>query len=351
MNPFQPDYNHLIDAAMNRMPKRMPLYDHGVDSSVMEKITGIEVGLRIDGTEDDLDAAHRRYADFFVTMGYDACPYELPMVAALIGGGALTKHEVGCIKTLSDFEAYPWAEIPDRYFQRFAPYFESLQRTLPPGMKAVGGVGFGLFECVQDLVGYMNLCLIKYDDPELYAGLFVKMGEVMQETWRRLLARYGEAFCVCRFGDDLGFNSQTLISEEDIRQHVIPVYRDVIARVHAHGKPFLLHSCGCIFGVMDELIAVSRIDAKHSNEDSIAPFQTWVERYGDRIGNFGGIDCDVLIRSSEADVKAVTKEIIRKARPHGGFAFGTGNSVPDYVPVEKYIAMNEAAREMRGETP
>ncbi|MDR1030283.1 MAG: hypothetical protein LBL76_05370 [Treponema sp.] len=47
------------------------------------------------------------------------------------------------------------------------------------------------------------------------------------------------------------------------------------------GKPFLLHSCGCIFKVMDDLIA-ARIDAKHSNEDAIAP-------YGRRIGNFGGL--------------------------------------------------------------
>jgi len=189
------------------------------------------------------------------------------------------------------------------------------------------------------------------DDPELYAELFVRVGDVSLAIWDRFMRQYADDFCVLRFGDDLGFKSTTLLSADDIRRHILPQYKRIVDLVHSYEKPFLLHSCGCIFGVMDELIAVSRIDAKHSNEDSIAPFQTWVERYGDRIGNFGGIDCDVLIRSSEADVKAVTKEIIRKARPHGGFAFGTGNSVPDYVPVEKYIAMNEAAREMRGETP
>jgi uroporphyrinogen decarboxylase len=41
---------------------------------------------------------------------------------------------------------------------------------------------------------------------------------------------------------------------------------------------------------MDDIIEVAKIDAKHSNEDDIAPFSEWVDRYGDRIGNFGGVE-------------------------------------------------------------
>ena len=36
------------------------------------------------------------------------------------------------------------------------------------------------------------------------------------------------------------------------------------------------------------------IDAKHSNEDIIAPFDEWIARYGERIGLLGGIDVDLL---------------------------------------------------------
>ena len=48
---------------------------------------------------------------------------------------------------------------------RHTRYFEPLGEQMPPGMKAVGGVGFGLFECVQDLVGYTGLCYMSVDDP------------------------------------------------------------------------------------------------------------------------------------------------------------------------------------------
>ena len=81
------------------------------------------------------------------------------------------------------------------------------------------------------------------------------------------------------------YKSNTLLSADDIRRLIIPEYKKIISLVHSKGRPFLLHSCGCIFGVMDHLIDAG-IDAKHSNEDEIAPFPVWVERYGDRIGNW-----------------------------------------------------------------
>jgi uroporphyrinogen decarboxylase len=346
---FQPDYRNLVTAAKNHTPARLPLYDHLVGDGIIEAILGEPVAPLIQAGGPDLIEGLRRYHEFFLQLGYDACPFERCITDVLEGGGALGKHQPGCIKSMADFSAYPWDEIPQRYFAAFAPTFEALQQTLPPGMKAVGGVGNGVFECVQDLVGYMDLCLIRYDDPELYALLFKRMGEVALQIWERFLTQYGDAFCVCRFGDDLGFKTMTLIPEDDIKQHILPVYKQITALVHNAGKPFLLHSCGNIFSIMEDLISDVKIDAKHSNEDLIAPFQTWVDLYGDRIGNFGGLDCDVLCISSLSEVKERTKEIIRQAGPFGGFAFGTGNSVPDFIPVDAYLAMNEAAREARGE--
>ena len=52
--------------------------------------------------------------------------------------------------------------------------------------------------------------------------------------------------------------------------------------------------CGYdIFEIMDDLIALG-IDAKHSNEDEIAPFEVWIQKYNDRIGLFVGIDVNIL---------------------------------------------------------
>ncbi len=187
-------------------------------------------------------------------------------------------------------------------------------------------------------------------DTEFSSILFVKIGDIMLEVWAEIIKRYNDTFCVYRMGDDLGFKSSTLISKEDIINNVLPQYKKIISYIkNTTGKPFLLHSCGNLFDVMDDIIEIAGINAKHSNEDVIAPFSDWVDRYGDRIALFGGLDCDVLYQSSHDEIKMKTEQIIDYAYKRCGFAFGTGNSVPDYIPLDNYLVMNEAARIARGE--
>jgi uroporphyrinogen decarboxylase len=160
---------------------------------------------------------------------------------------------------------------------------------------------------------------------------------------------YGSAFCIFRMGDDLGFKSSLLIKPETIRTYVVPAYRRVVDLAHAAGKPFVLHSCGCIFDVMDDIIGVGGIDAKHSNEDAIAPFGDWLRRYGHKIALFGGIDMDLLCRETPANVERHVMDLLEEARPYPGFALGSGNQIADYVPPEGFIAMTEAVRRFRGD--
>lgn len=348
--PFTPDYHNLVDAAFNREPARLPLYEHNVSSKIIEQITGKSFVPLMEGDDADLRAYFTHYCGFFKDNGYDAVTFECCIGDAMPGSGALGDSRVTpAIADEDDFNKYPWEEIPDLYFQKFSRYFRALGDTLPAGMKAVGGVGNGIFEAVQDLVGFQNLCYIAADDPELYETLFERVAATNYKIWQRFMAEFGDLYCVLRFGDDLGFKSSTLLSPGDVKRLIIPKYRRFTDLVHSYGKPFLLHSCGNIFDVMDDLLTVANIDAKHSNEDQIALFSEWVRRYGDRMGNFGGIDTDAVCRLPHDQLKAYITGVIDDCKGHGGFAFGSGNSIPDYVPAENYLAMINIVREYRGD--
>ena len=65
---FHPDYRNILDAAYNRQPKRLPLYEHSIHPSVMEKILGESFAHLYDT---DKDAYFRTYCRFFQEMGYD----------------------------------------------------------------------------------------------------------------------------------------------------------------------------------------------------------------------------------------------------------------------------------------
>lgn len=347
---FTPDYTNIVKAASNQWVDRMPLYEHIIGGRTMQDCIGVNpFDTCFSSDRAESVEGFKQLWNFWRTMGYDTASMEFGVCGALINGGALGNHKDGCIKDRADFERYPWHEIKARFFEMNTPFMEDFAATCPAGMKAIGGVANGVFEAVQDLVGYIDLCYIKADDEELYQDIFKKMGELEYEIWDEFMDKYADVFCVMRFGDDLGFKNQTLISAEDIRENIIPVYSKIITKVHSKGKPFLLHSCGCIFDVMEDLIGTAKINAKHSNEDQIGHFSVWVDKYGDRIGNFGGIDTDVLCRYSPSDIREYVLDCLSRVKGKGGIAFASGNSIPDYVPLEGYMAMVDTVREWRGD--
>ena len=56
----------------------------------------------------------------------------------------------------------------------------------------------------------------------------------------------------------------------------------------------------------------------------------------------GGIDVNYLITASEYEITARCKKMLDRASSRGGYALGSGNSIPDYVPDEKYFALLRA---------
>jgi uroporphyrinogen decarboxylase len=343
---FKPDYRHFEAVMRNERPARLPLYEHVVSVEIMERILDVRFAEGACGNADDLAGYYRWFCRFFQEMTYDTVSSEVNIGAILPGETAL-KGGRGPIQNRADFEAYPWRELPELYWRRARPRFDALKAALPPGMKAVGGVGNGVFELAEALVGLEYLPFMEVDDPALYADLFRAIGDTMCAIWREFMPRYREAFVACRFGDDLGFKSSLLTNPATVREHVIPQYRRVIDIVHAGGVPFIWHSCGCIFEIMEDVIALG-IDAKHSNEDAIAPFSEWISRYGGRLALLGGFDMDFLCSQGEREVYEAVREQGRAFRESArGYALGSGNSIPDYVPPANYLAMIRACQSLR----
>jgi uroporphyrinogen decarboxylase len=98
---------------------------------------------------------------------------------------------------------------------------------------------------------------------------------------------------------------------------------------------------------MEDIIQLG-IDAKHSNEDQIAPFDKWIELYNGRIGLFGGIDLNTLCLKKYSDVYLeVLEKGIKFRKNANGFGIGSGNSIPGYVPADGFRAMIDAVKEIR----
>ncbi len=343
---FQPDYRHILHVLYNRRPDRLPLYEHHIDTPFISRAMGKEILLH-GGKPADLDAYYSEIINFWKSMGYDAFDYEAAICDILPDHGAILGGRPGPIQTRTDFERFPFDDIPHIFWETYTPHLEAIARVMPPGMKAYGGCGYGIFETSQDLVGYEYLCIMLFSDPDLFTDLFLRIGDLYESLWSEMINRYSDLFVFFRMGDDLGFKNSTLLAPETIIQHILPQYKRVISLVHRAGKKFLLHSCGNIFAIMEDILACG-IDAKHSNEDQIAPFDRWIDLYNDRIGLFGGIDVDVLCQNPYDEVFRQVLEVGTTYRSQtNGWGLGSGNSIPEYVPVDGFMGMIHAAMEIR----
>jgi len=245
-----------------------------------------------------------------------------------------TEEGKGIISSWEDFEKYPWPKVEDMDLWSY----EFASKNLPEGMGIFGCLSGGILEtALNDLFGYETLSYLLYDDPELVKAVFDRIGNLVYKAYERLI---GLKNLTGFFqGDDMGFKTATLVSPETLRKYVLPWHKKLAQLSHSHGLLYILHSCGNLENIMEDLISDVNIDAKHSFEDAIMPVTEVKKKYGDRIAILGGVDLDKLCRFEEKELRSYVRNILDTCMPGGGYALGTGNSVANYIPVNNYLTM------------
>ena len=146
-------------------------------------------------------------------------------------------------------------------------------------MCLIASGGFAHFaEHVCWLMGYETLCYALYDQRDLVKAISERLIEIYTVVLERILQF--DRVKIVWGSDDMGFKTGTLISPADLREFVLPGHKLMAEMAHAAGRPYLLHSCGKLTEIMDDLIDDVKIDAKHSFEDTIEPVTDANERYG-----------------------------------------------------------------------
>ena len=234
------------------------------------------------------------------------------------------------------FEKYEWPNADDGDYD----IYQELKNFLPDGMKLIASGNGGVLENVMDIVGFENLCMMSLLDEELTSDIFDAVGSRFLRFYE-IVAQI-ETIGACIVNDDWGFKNQTMLSPEMLRRWVFPWHKKIVETIHNAGKFAILHSCGQLKDVMDDVIYDMRYDAKHSFEDLITPVEDVYELWGSKIAILGGIDMDFLARSSPEDISKRAVKMLESSLEKGGYALGSGNSIPNYIPDENYLAMISA---------
>jgi len=348
----QPDINNFIRIIKGEIiPSRGVVMEYLIDEEVRRKISRELLGLDwVEPLEDSnvKDKYLKNYIQFWYRMGYDYVRFETN-IGFTEGEGRKTddtaclsrgvrqwaEEKKGIVTSWKDFENYKWPQIED--FD-FSPY-EFISQNLPRDMGFIVSHAGGVLENVTWLMGYESLSYALYDNSYLVKAIFDKVGQTIYKFYKNIV----EIPNIYAFfqGDDMGFKTATLISPQILRKYVLPWHKKYAQLAHEHNMLYLLHSCGNIEAIMDDLIEDVGIDGKHSFEDEIMPVNKFCKKYSDKIAVLGGVDINVLATYQEDDLRKYIRNNLINCMAKGKYALGSGNSISNYIPVKNYLVMLE----------
>jgi len=152
-------------------------------------------------------------------------------------------------------------------------------------------------------------------------------------------------------GGDFAGN-QPLISPESYRRFIVPEVRKVSRRIHSAHRWAVNASDGNLWPVIDDFLTGCEVDA-YLEIDLHAGMEMrqLKERYGDKITLIGNMDCGITMSfGTPAEIRGRTIKCLEDGMGNGGHIFCCSNAITSSVPLENYIALVNAYREVFGLT-
>ena len=336
----RPDITRLITTLRRGRADCVPNAELGVSPVIKELL----IGRPVVTLEDDIEFWHRAEYDYIkLQPGADFNPAGVGSsrnVTVSEEGGIRRKwasESRGVISSEADLDDYRFPSKEDFDYSKL----DRIPSCLPDGMGVIGQYG-DIFTMTWEMMGFEQFSLQVYENPGLVQEINRRVGELVVSMFERFAA--SKVVDVLWYSDDIAYDSGLMVSPRMLQQYFFPWLRQIGELARASGKPLIYHSDGVLYDVLPEIISCG-VDALHPIEPKSMKLADVKGRFGDRLALIGHVDVDLLSRGTPEEVRAVVRENIEVAARSGGYCAGSGNSIPEYVKVENYRAMLDAAYE------
>ncbi len=245
----------------------------------------------------------------------------------------------GAITSEADFERYEWPDPEETDLS----LLDKVQPLLPEGMRAAANIG-KIFTGVWQLMGFTFFCEALRDNPRLVERMFERVTAIQTRLTERVIAH--PAVGAVLHADDLAYFSGPMVNPEVYRRYVFPAYKKMGEMCRERGVLYLFHSDGQMKDLIGDIVDCGFVGL-HPIEPKPMDAVTVKAKWGKKICLLGHIDVDLLARGTPKEVREQTRRNLDLLARDGGYCPGSGNSVPDYVPLRNFVAMVEAIQEWR----
>jgi uroporphyrinogen decarboxylase len=225
---------------------------------------------------------------------------------------------------------------PDPRDRRF---FEDIPGKLAarPDAFRVFSLGFSLYERAWTLRGLERLMMDFHDHPAFVRDLLETIADYNVEQIREALTHDIDAV---RFGDDWGQQRGLQMGPRAWRAFILPVLRRMYGVVRAAGKFVMIHCCGDVDELFEDLIDAG-VSCFNPFQPEVMDVWSLLPRYRGRLAFHGGLSTQQTLPFGTPEaVRDETRRLLALGR-EGGYLFAPAHDVAGDVPTENMLAFVE----------
>lgn len=242
------------------------------------------------------------------------------------------------VKAVDD---YPW---PNPDYLNFDECLVALRNA--GDVYRASGFWTCFYHNVMDLFGMEDYMVKMYTHPQVVHAVTDHVCQFYHDANERFFKVAGDLVDGYFFGNDFGTQLDLICGPDQFDEFILPWFRKFTEQGHRHGHQVILHSCGCIFKVIDRLIeagvdCLHPLQARAVNMDA----KTLAKRFKGRVAFLGGIDTqDLLVHATPKQVTAEVRRVRKLLGPCLIVSPSHEALLPN-VPPENVAAMAQAALE------
>jgi len=216
---------------------------------------------------------------------------------------------------LEEWEDWDQLTIPDiREEARWHQLEGARERA---GDRFLIAAGVSIYERVHFIRGLENTWMDILEEPEKLGELIDILVDMNLYAIKRFADAGTDAYM---WWDDWGLQERLMISPEAWREIWKPRYERIYKAVHDAGMFTILHSCGEITSILDDLIEIG-LDVIQMDQQVNMGLERLGREFGGRITFWCPVDIQaVMAKGNPEEIRAYCGEMVRHlGRPEGGF--------------------------------
>jgi uroporphyrinogen decarboxylase len=208
----------------------------------------------------------------------------------------------------------------------------------------VFAIGFSLYERAWTLRGMATLMEDFLVDPDFVHDLFNAIGDWNIAVVKKALEY--DIDCVY-FGDDWGQQTGLQMGQDLWREFIRPVLKRMYGTVRDAGKHVMIHSCGKVDEVFDDLVDIG-LTCFNPFQPEVMDVYALLQKYRRRLAFHGGLSTQKTLSFGDpGTVRAETRKLLAAGR-EGGYIFAPAHAVEGDVPLENMLVFIEEVQKQAG---